>query len=299
MSSVNAASWKIMALGLLGALVCTVVFFWGVPFPPDNQALSQTPEFTIWFAVNAVLFALYPIIGVLIVKSLSQHRMQFAAHWLEIAGSSVLFFCLFMLLAVAGGGVIDMQSLPIPYAAEKLLIVEIAGFFAAALPLAINIWLIQAAIADGAWDIPAVGEIQTYIGVREQLQTRLTLFGVLLSLLILAAAAMRSLAIATQATSAEQYPTIFLLAMGAYYTLLVALIYYPAHYTLTAAGNRLLDACFPLPAPGSDGWSSTVSKRKTLEDMLELKVSPEQRFVTSVTLLAPFLSSIFTLLIQS
>jgi hypothetical protein len=208
-------------------------------------------------------------------------------------------FCLFMLLQIVGEGVINMQSLPVQYAAEKLLVVEIVGFFAGALPLAVSIWLLQAAIADRSWDTPSTGDIRTHIGLREQLQQRLTLLGALLSLLILATAALRSFALAAEATSAAQYPTTFLLAMGAFNTMLVAMIYYPAHHTLTAAGNSLLDACFPLPAPNSDGWSSTVARRKTLEDLLELKVSPQQRFATSVALLAPFLSSILSLLVQS
>lgn len=288
-----------MALAILGALACAAVFAWGTPLPRDSQALVQSPEFAIWFAVNAVLFALYPIIDLLIFKSFVQYRMHFGPHWREIAASSILLFCLFMLLQIVGEGVISMQVLPLPYAAEKLLVVEIVGFFAGALPLAVSIWLLQAAIADRSWEAPSAGDIRTHIGLREQLQQRLTLLGALLSLLILATAALRSFALAVEATSAAQYPTTFLLALGAFNTMLVAMIYYPAHYTLTAAGKSLLDACFPLPAPDADAWSSAVARRSTLEDMLELKVSPEQRFITSVTLLAPFLSSILTLLVQS
>jgi hypothetical protein len=97
MSSTNVASWKLIALGILGALVCVAVFAWGTPLPRDNQALVQSPEFAIWFAVNAVLFALYLIIGLLIFRSFLQYRTHFASHWREIAASSILLFCLFML----------------------------------------------------------------------------------------------------------------------------------------------------------------------------------------------------------
>ena len=89
----------------------------------DSQALVQIPELAIWIAVNAVPFALYPIIGLLIFRSLVQYRGTLP-RTAEIAAPSILLFCLFMLVQFVGG-VISMQALPVQYAAEKLLVVEL------------------------------------------------------------------------------------------------------------------------------------------------------------------------------
>jgi len=129
------------------------------------------------------------------------------------------------------------------------------------------------------------------------LQQFLTALGILLSLFILQGAAFRSAAIAFEPTVAATYPSVLLLLVGAYFSFLIAMLYFPAYADLVSAGKRLLNAYFPLPAPESISWTEQYSKRKGLEDLLELKVTGQQRFLTSVSLLAPFVSGILALLL--
>jgi hypothetical protein len=170
--------------------------------------------------------------------------------------------------------------------------------FVSALPLSVGIWLVQIAVRERFRAIhQSKDDIQFYISLREYVRQFLLALGVLLSLFILASAALRKALIATGTLNEQNYPPIYLLISGAYYTMIIALVYFPAYVSLVSTGNRILDAHFALPAPGEQTWTNTYAKRKELEKFLELKVTGEQQFVTNMTLLAPFVSSIFSLLV--
>lgn len=121
--------------------------------------------------------------------------------------------------------------------------------------------------------------------------------GALLSIFTLTSAALRAAALACGATNQSDYPLVLVLVLGVYYTLLIAVVYFPVYLSQAAAGHHLLDTYFGLPSPTSEGWTQKYAARKQLQELLELEMSGTQRFVTSLTLLAPFVSGIFSLLV--
>lgn len=297
-NGISITFYKIIAWGVFGAFVGAVIYFWGALSSPESRTFFQTPEFIIWFLINEALFALYPILWVFVIKPKNRLKELPTKRIFEIIGSSILLLGLFISLPLVGARIINMQPLPFAYADQKILVLEGIGFFAAALPISVSIWLTQAAVDAALGESAPERDIQKYIELRSELHRYLTILSVLLSLFILAGAALRGAAIATGTVIEERYPPIYLLLLGAYYTCLVALVYFPAQQTLATAGYRLLEACFPLPALNTTTWSTAYSNRKELEELLELKVSFEQRLVTSIALLAPFISSIFSLLVE-
>lgn len=124
------------------------------------------------------------------------------------------------------------------------------------------------------------------------------ILGALLSGFILSSAALRAVGLASGVTTESQYPFVYVLILGAYYTLLIAILYLPAYLSLVSVGRHLLDFFFALPTPDSDRWAEKYSDRKQLEELLELKVTGVQRFATSIVLLSPFFVSIFSLWVQ-
>lgn len=48
-------SWKLMGLGILGALACALIFLWGSPSSAASRAFVQTPQFVMWFGINLLL----------------------------------------------------------------------------------------------------------------------------------------------------------------------------------------------------------------------------------------------------
>jgi hypothetical protein len=293
-------TWMIILLGLAGVSVGAVIFFWGTSSTSESQAFVTSPEFITWFLVNEALFAFYPILAVILWGPLTQLKKYVRPNILAILASSVMLLLLFIFPQFAGTVLVQLEPLPLEYADTKMLFLMLIGFFAAALPLCIGIWLTQAAIDDA---FPKAKQtervINDYIRLRDYLQQFLVILGALLSVFTLTSAALRSVALASRATVESRYPPVFLLILGAYYTLLIAIVYFPAYRSLVSFGLRLLDIYFPLPSPGSNDWAETYSKRKQLEELLELKQMGAQRFITSITVLGPFVSSIFALLIGS
>lgn len=299
MSNSTPRTLVLMLLGIGGALIGALVYFWGTPSTPESQAFVTSPEFVTWFFVNEVLFAFYPILAVLLWGPLSQLRKYLYPNILEIVGASLILFVLFLFPHVAGTPVIKLQPLPLEHAKAKMLLLMVIGYLASALPLSVGIWLTHAAIREPFDQAAQAGsDIKEYIRLRDYLKRFLAAFGALLSLFTLAGAAFRAAALASGAVHEGSYPPVLLILLGVYYTLLIAVVYLPAHLSLAWLGQRLLDRYFALPSPGSEGWAEKHAGRKQLEGLLELEVSGAQRLVTSLTLLSPFVSGIFSLLAE-
>lgn len=288
-----------LLLGIGGASIGVLIYFWGTPSTSASQAFITSPEFVTWFFLNEVLFAAFPILAVLLWEPLNQLRKHFRHNRLEILVSSLILFVLFMLPHVGGMAVIKPRSLPLEYANTKMLLLMIIGFFGSLLPLTLGIWLTQAALRYIFSITPqAEYDVRDYLRLRDYLQLFLMILGALLSGFILSSAALRAAGLASGATTESQYPFVYLLIVGAYYTLLSAILYLPTYLSLGFVGQHLLDFFLALPPPDSERWAETYSDRKQLEELLELKVTGAQRFVTSIILFSPFVVSIFSLWVQ-
>jgi len=287
----------VLLLGGGGALIGVAIYFYGTPSSPESEAFISSPAFITWMFVNEVLLALYPIVLLFLWPAFRQLGHLILRYFWGLLAISVLLLALFMLPTVLGQRIISGKPLPLEYASTKIFVLMTVGFFASALPLSIGICLIQIAISEKFKEMTLSEEdIQTYICYRDYLQRFLLALGVLLGIFILTGAALRKAFIATGAASVDTYPQIYLLLVGAYYTLLIALVYFPTYTTLVATGNNILEHYFALPAPDASSWNDVNTKRKAFEELLELKVTGEQRFLTNITILAPFVGSIFSLL---
>lgn len=245
MKNATPRTLTILLLAIGGALVGALIYFWGTPSTPESQAFVTSPEFVVWFFLNEVLFVFYPIAAVLFWKPLSRLRKYVRANLWELLGSSVILLALLLFPHIAGTPIIMLQPLPLEHAKTKMLILMMVGYFASALPLTVGLWLTGAAIRDIFGNaVPAVddiNDIKEYIRLRDDLKQFLTALGVLLSIYTLTTAALRAAALAAGATNKIDYPPMLLLVLGVYYTLLLALVYFPAHLSLVSAGQRLLD----------------------------------------------------------
>jgi hypothetical protein len=87
------------------------------------------------------------------------------------------------------------------------------------------------------------------------------------------------------------------LAYGAYFTLLVVLVYLPTFLSLQAIGRKLHDAFFPQIFPSTENWADIRDRRKYLEELLQLQVGAYQSLHASIVVLAPLISSIISTLL--
>jgi hypothetical protein len=295
-----ASIFLVLLSSMISMALGAAVFLIGAQTTPESSAFIRMPETITWVCVNEVLFALYPLSGIFLWRLYQQFKPQLSQSKMELLVASALAFVVYMLPSVVGGLVVTTRPSVYEYAQIRVFIVESVAFLAGALPFALGMWLVQISLREKFKDSKdtksSKDEIKEYIGLRDYLQYSLLGMGVLLSIGILASAALRKAAIASGTTTVADYPQIYLLVIGSYYTLTTALLYLPAYMALASAGRWVLEQCFALPDP-DQSWAKAYETRKAFEDYLELKVSGEQRLVTNLTILAPFVGSIFTLLV--
>jgi hypothetical protein len=252
----------------------------------------------VWAFINDVVFAFYPIVVMAISSPLNELGSILARNRGELLFSAILLLALFIFPMLVGRSIFASDLLPLEYAGIKIPVLVGVGFLFAALPLSLGIWLVHIANRDGLdSSLPLDQAVKNYVRYRTYLQQFLLILAILLSLYMLASAALRNVVIASEIVSADGYPAVYLLLLGAYYALFSGLIYFPAYATLLNVGNQLLEAAFPLPAPDSDLWAARYARRNELEALLELKITGEQRVLTIITVIAPFVTGIFSVLV--
>jgi hypothetical protein len=283
---------------IFGVVLGTAIFLVGTGTTSDSQESIRSPEFLIWVFLNDSLFALYPLLIFWLWKDLSQLKEYLLKNKLEVVLFIIIVTALYFFPFVIAALVLELETPPLESIRLRIFLIEFIGFVIGALPMSLGIWLVYLAGRDWIGNTKLSGEaVDDYKRYRNNLQQFLTGLGVLLSLAVLASAAARQAAVDPVKVMEGRYPTLLLL-FGAYYTALIATVYFPAYGILTSVGHNILNGAFSLPPLDSESWANTYSKRKLLEEMLELKVTGMQRFVATITLLAPFVSSIFSLLLQ-
>ncbi len=78
-----------------------------------------------------------------------------------------------------------------------------------------------------------------------------------------------------------------ILIVGAYYTLLLAVSFVPAHLALQQAGRRIRDRSYPPLPLGADGYKARLDERSTADRALGLDAGPGLALRQHIALLAP------------
>ena len=94
-----------------------------------------------------------------------------------------------------------------------------------------------------------------------------------------------------------EFPPEYVLYYGAFFSLLLALVYAPALLACRATGRRLADALLPLPATAPESWAGWHADRGALEALLELDAATSKGMRTGLALIAPLLGSAIGLLL--
>jgi hypothetical protein len=191
-----------------------------------------------------------------------------------------------------------IDQYPLPHSLEKFAVILAIGFITTILPAAVGIWLIRAGLRVVFNKIqPDEEHIQQYLRFRDQLQQFISILGTVIGLATLATGAARKGLIAWGA-SVEAYPLTIVLVYGAYYTVIVALVYIPTYSSLVEIGRGLLEAFFPKSSPKSGNWTDMYAKRRDLEELLQLRTSVQHNLQSSVAVFAPLLSGILAALLE-
>ena len=223
------------------------------------------------------------------------------------------------------------QAEVLEHQALKFGIVTAAGYFAAALPAALSIWAVQRAVDGAlslgggprVWlprfrsyardELPHQEEptgIDWFFLMRARLQRAVTILGLVIAAAVLATAGFRNANIAwekeqaakgkppaavSEARDAVDPDSVFaferVLIYGLGFTLVIALLYAPAHVRLHALGERLRDALTPEPR-AADDWAECYERRQALTTLLGLQAGLTASIGPAAAIAAPFLTAV-------
>jgi len=118
----------------------------------------------------------------------------------------------------------------------------------------------------------------------------LWILGIMVSLATLATASLRNALTAIDPALDDKFPEALVWIYGAYYSVLLLVIYLPAYNARLIAGEKILDRYLLLPLPNHHDWASIYTKRKQLAEYLGLEESIVDSLQTILPILAPLIS---------
>jgi hypothetical protein len=300
----------LIALALVGGSVGLLVL---VVAGIGPTPLVHSAQFRFWVFLIALQTALWALgAGFLLSPPV---RTPLAGLWSD-ARDSVAGNVLAAAVPLVGFAVLaSLRSsvhYPMPYHHTKVLVLTLIGSAVALVGVA-ELILVKVALqrekARGT-----LSDIERFLELRTVLQRVLTVEGVILGAAILATGALRNAVLAyahylqthpvylhehphQAAYLHATFPHEYVLAYGAYLSLLLALFYAPVYFRLLDIGRKNVDAASKLPEPSSPDWVASYEKRKKLEEHLQLEVTTTASFRAGVAILAPLASALVALLL--
>jgi hypothetical protein len=284
----------LVALALVGAAVGVGVVrlngFGPVSFRDSGQ-------FRLWLFLIATQTALWAI-AVAAFFSLWT-RMTREVVWSRARGAVVAYV---VAAAIPLYGFVVYASLrthtsdPLPDHKWKLFVLYSLGTAIALIGVA-EFALLKACLQNEAASGSAA-DVARYVDLRVLLQRVLTVEGAILAAAVLAAGALRNAVIA-YTHHQSGYPREYVFIVGAFFTLILALLYTPVYTRLLEVGRANLDAACPLDEPASPEWLALYGKREKLAQYLQLDVTPSASFQSGIAILAPLASALVPLLLGS
>jgi hypothetical protein len=287
--------------GIIGATVGAIIIL--VPFNKDSIVMDKS-EFQLWAVLICTLYAIVFIIAPTLfqyVRKLSQH---FKGNWIMIVVILIVVMGLFSLEFFVGS-IYEPATYQEGEAKQLLefgiiikIILLVAGVeILIGLPVVIGILLTLSAVKDKMKEIrgdQGNRNILWYIEHRDMLQKLLWIAGSVLGISILTTGALSKFI----SSFGIDYPMYLVLAYGISFTSILAILYIPAYFSLNKLGFHLRDILFPLPEPNSDSWMEITSKRKSLEELLELRTSIGQNVLSDIPIMAPLLGGLISTLLK-
>ena len=184
---------------------------------------------------------------------------------------------------------------PLPYHEWKIFALSLVGMSVALLGVA-RLALVKVALENE----PASGtlaDVERYLELRTLLERVLAVEGAILGAAILAAGGLRNTVVAFHSHDQSSFPREYVLVYGAYFTLLLALLYAPVYRRLLEVGRANVDAACEPEEPTSPSWLPAYEKRKKLEEHLQLQLATGTSFRVGVAILAPLGSALVGLLL--
>ena len=302
---------SVMLIGLVAAAFAWAIVFLGylsdvgADWSEPQKSFAHNPKFLLWLLLILAQAALWPIVVLAVIHRIREIKAYAPGDWGEV----VLSVLLFMAAAISVGLVAVLEpDLPnwLPGYDWKLSILSVIALSAALMP-AIGIWKAQGALRQVLEQVgaakPRKVHLDRLLHLKETLNLCLVLLGSLLSLAVIAAAAERQAVEAFGKLQNPSYkvdsdfPADYVTLYGLLLSVLVGLVYMPAHVTLRAVGVRFRDKLVPMVEPSDmDAWSKRLGERRAFEDLLNLQAGAGANLKAGIVALTPLLATLTSLI---
>ena len=288
---------SILLTGFLGGNALLLV---GWPQTLQVQYFTSTPDFLVWLALVSVLFAILPLCalyGVIVAIRLRARSRKYTGQ---------LLFALCILLGLFFLPYVVMANFPDIFPATDLPTFEFrvntVTLFCGvcATPAAISLLLLHRSIQSLDPHNPQF--TTAYFQARSHLNGLLGAIALIISLGTLTTGALQNALAALYAEfgigNDNVFPPVLTAVYGAYFSVILVLLYWPIEKALVDAGWRFLDNHIPLPALTSEIWSTVQTKRQQTITWLSLDKSLLS-LKSSLTILTPLIGGLLAYLLPN
>jgi hypothetical protein len=329
--------WSFPAAGVMllaaGVIVLTAWWIFHGKLPPAKSVRHQSglalarpfihePEFVLWLLILCAQAAVWTLALLLPIRRIFFRRVRELPRKeglkrfvlpLELVGAALVLAALAAALSMPPHLVSHFGSpgrlsnaldklprgseWPVPNYELKIGVFEALGFFVG-ISGVVTMWIVGLTFKKLEQTADRSKRLVEFVTRRDELNTLLTIIGVIVGLGTLATGALQN-AISTlhdHYPSQTQFPREYVLIFGLYYSALLALAYAPCYVAMRNAGEKLKDAFFGKLASSPDAVDA-MTKRRSLDDLLQLNVSASSSFKAGVAILTPLAGSLVGLLI--
>lgn len=274
---------------LVAVLLSIGVLLYDANSTSQSERFCRTPAFVVWAFLMAIQAAVLAAMFTPLARALRALETYFLNSKLEVALSAAAFALLFSLpSAVPRTLYLSEGYWPLAHHSAKVLVFAVIAFLVSSLAV-VGMLLVRAATAtlfsDGN---DRDRDLVRYLALRDYADKFLLILGGMIGVATISVGALRK-ALLSVGYSGEDFPAVLVLAYGAYFTLLVALVYLPVFGSLRWAGLRLVSQVCPIQPITAPAWADQAGKRQILEHVLRLDATVEQSFRSGVAILAPLI----------
>lgn len=292
----------------LGFAFILALFAWNYPVPGDpvGQKFVSVPEFWVWISLLGLMSAFLTIVFAPLWKQFMDLFKEQIANQppgqrsglilMVIIGTLVYIFLIALVYGITLSVRLEFETgFPLGHS-ERIRLIYIYALITL-LPLMAAILLVYKGVLDQAAKIsPAAGDEARLLEIanellryRNLLQNYLLIAGIIVSIVPIATATLRSILITTGFATEQNFPITVVMSYGLFFTLVLVLFYAPTHLLLTETSRKLRDVFCPINS--LSGMEASLRQRKSLDEWLQTNIGLAQNLKAGIFALSPLISS--------
>jgi len=301
----------VIVTGSLGVFIALTLFTWNYPAPGDTkgQVFVATNAFAVWVFLLAVLCCLLTVMiipawGMLIglfrnrisAEGADLRRRAIVVLSLESVFLAIVVFSVLQLIDSFRTGFQFEDYVPRGHGERMTFMYAYA--FLTTLPALLGMALIHILARHLSEKIESAGRTESQLfpliaellPCRTLLQNYLTIVGIILSLIPITTAGLRTILIALDPQNEQSFPITNAILFGLVFTIFLLLVYVPAHLALTETSRKLRDRLCPLDSLAT--LKEDMEQRKALDDLLQTNIGIAQNLKAGFITLSPLIASL-------